>query len=294
MKLVYFQDPKRNYGDDLNPWLWEQLLPGMLDDDGSSLLIGMGTILEPWFCAGLDPAARKIVIGSGGGMEVPPICPDDSWEIFAVRGPLTASYLGLDLSLAATDPAMCLRDLWPRHEGERLRVGFMPHHSSLRHWDWAATCAEAGLDYIDPHGDPMSVTTQINGLRLIVTEAMHGAIVADALRVPWLPVQINPLNYVGKWHDWGASVRMPIHFKPLPHLYDPLYGNTARNVLGGGLRHAAWQLRRRSGNRERRRAVEMLRGYAEAYQPYLSDDRNLDRALDLFHAALIRFRTARG
>ena len=46
MKLAYFRDPKRNFGDDLNPWLWDQLLPGLIDDvDDDRFLIGMGTIL---------------------------------------------------------------------------------------------------------------------------------------------------------------------------------------------------------------------------------------------------------
>ena len=54
MKLVYYQDPKGNFGDDLNPWLWERLLPGRLDDDPSELLVGMGTILEPWFAEIVD------------------------------------------------------------------------------------------------------------------------------------------------------------------------------------------------------------------------------------------------
>jgi succinoglycan biosynthesis protein ExoV len=292
VKLAYFKDPDGNYGDDLNPWLWDRLLPGVIDDDGSSLLIGMGTILEPWFVEQLDPQVPKVVMGSGGGMEVPVIELDETWQIHAVRGPLTASYLGLSPNLAATDPAMCLRDLWPRNVRPRSHVGFMPHHSSLRNWDWRAVCEEAGLDYVDPHGEPMATTQQISGLRLILTEAMHGAIVADALRVPWLPLQINRFNYVGKWHDWGASIRMPIHFKPLPALYDPRHRSSMKALLGRGARMALWELRRQSSRRERARAVEMLRGYAENYTPYLSADADLDRAIDRFRTILETFRHA--
>lgn len=290
MKLVYFEDPKRNFGDDLNPWLWDLLLPGMIDGDPSVLLLGLGTILEPWFAKDLDPAARKIVLGSGGGMSVPPMTLGPDWEVHCVRGPLTASYLGLGLETAATDPAMCIRDLWPRPEKPRGKVGFMPHHSSLRQWDWRKTCELAGLEYVDPHGEPMETMDQIANLRLILTEAMHGAIVADALRVPWFPLQINPINYVGKWHDWGASVRMPIQFKPLPFLNDPLHATTLSALMGKGARLAVYELRRKSSKRDQDQAVHLLQQYASVYDSYLSDDRDLDRAITQFREILDRFR----
>lgn len=291
MKLVYFQDPKRNFGDDLNPWLWDRLLPGVVDgDESQGLLLGMGTILEPWFVQDLDPAARKYVLGSGGGMSVPPITLDESWKVHAVRGPLTAAYLGLDPALAATDPAMCIARHWKRPEKPRGAVGFMPHMGSLRRWDWEKICRDAGLEYVDPHGEPLAVLEQIANLKTILTEAMHGAIVADALRVPWLPLQINPINYVGKWHDWAASLKIPIHFKPLPDLYDPLREQAMGDLWAKGARMAVYELRRRSSKREVLKATETLHNYAEHYQPYLSADADLDRAISHYEGILDRFK----
>lgn len=291
MKLVYFQDPKRNFGDDLNPWLWDQLLPGKIDDDPSLLLLGLGTILEPWFVKDLNPAARKIVIGSGAGMSVPSLQLGPEWDVHCVRGPLTASYLGIGPDKAATDPAMCIRDLWPRPREPRRKIGFMPHHGSVRQWDWRRTSEAAGLEYVDPHGEPLAVLDQIANLRLILTEAMHGAIVADALRVPWFPIQINPTNYVGKWHDWGASVRMPIHFKPLPFLYDPLHGTTLHTLLSKGAKTAAYELRRKSSKRDQDQAKHLMQQYASVYGSYLSDDRDLDRAINHFRGVVDLFRS---
>ena len=289
MKLAYFRDPKGNFGDDLNPWLWEKLLPSLIDDvDDGRILVGVGTILEPWFAADLPAAAKKIVVGSGAGMSVPTLAIDESWDIVCVRGPLTAAYLGLEASLAATDPAMCIRDLWSHSGTGSGRAGFMPHHRSLERFDWQRVCADAGIDFIDPHAAPLDTLDQMAGLRLVLTEAMHGAIVADALRVPWFPLQISPINYVGKWHDWAASLRMPIHFKPLPDLYDPLRHRTPRELLAGGLRPALYEWRQGSSRRERDRAVHLLRVYAEKYESYLSEDADLDRAIDLFRSRIAR------
>jgi hypothetical protein len=37
MKLYYFRDPIGNFGDDLNLALWDHFLPGLLDQDPSTL-----------------------------------------------------------------------------------------------------------------------------------------------------------------------------------------------------------------------------------------------------------------
>lgn len=295
MKLVYFQDPKRNFGDDLNPWLWDRLLPGLIDGNATSgMLLGVGTILEPWFVEQLDPAARKFVLGSGGGMSVPAIRLDDSWTVRAVRGPLTAAYLGLPATLAATDPAMCIGRHWETPATKRGGVGFMPHHALLRRWDWRKTCESAGLIYLDPHADPLATIDQIAHCDLVLADAMHAAIVADALRVPWFPLQISPINYVGKWHDWGASIRMPIHFQPLPDLYDPLLQRSLAGLSREGLRKAAYELRRGSSRRDADKTVEALQAYARDYEPYLSADADFDRAISAFEERLSLFRKELG
>ncbi|CAH0495461.1 polysaccharide pyruvyl transferase family protein [Novosphingobium sp. CECT 9465] len=290
MKLAYFKDPEGNFGDDLNPWLWDQLLPGTIDDDPASFLIGVGTILEPWFVQDLPAGARKYVLGSGGGMSVPPLVTDETWSIFGVRGPLTASYLGLDLSLSTTDPAMCIRDLWQRPDRPTGKVGFMPHHRSLARWDWKSICEQAGLAYLDPKAEPSGTIDAIANCSKVLTEAMHGAIVADALRVPWFPLQISPINYVGKWHDWAASLCMPIHFKPLPDLYDPAREHDMRKLLLSDPRSALYQYRLKSGKREQARAVHVLSQYAQNFDCYLSEDAQLERAIDRFMAALERMK----
>lgn len=200
VKLFWFNRPGGNFGDDLGPWLWPKLLPGLLDDDSADWLVGIGTLLNER----LPPRGRLTVLGAGAGLGHPPMI-DARWRVLAVRGPLTAQVLGLSPALAAGDPAMLAARFVPPPE-VRAQVGFMPHYSSLDRWDWAATAAELGLVFVDPRVPVDATLLQIAGLASLLTEAMHGAIVADALRVPWVGVSIDPGFHAFKWRDWGASV----------------------------------------------------------------------------------------
>ena len=45
MNLYYHQSPLGNFGDDLNTWIWDELLPGWRGWDPDRVLIGVGTLL---------------------------------------------------------------------------------------------------------------------------------------------------------------------------------------------------------------------------------------------------------
>ena len=46
MKLYYYRATQGNFGDDLNSWLWEELVPGRWsDEDDGELFCGIGTII---------------------------------------------------------------------------------------------------------------------------------------------------------------------------------------------------------------------------------------------------------
>ena len=59
---------------------------------------------------------------------------------------------------------------------------------------------------IDPRDDPLAVLAAIGRCKVLLSEALHGVIVADALRVPW--VAIRPLARIhrAKWADWADTV----------------------------------------------------------------------------------------
>ena len=216
MKLYYYKDPVGNFGDELNPWLWYGLAPELFDDDDSSLLVGIGTLIND----NAPAAPRKLVFGSGVGYGSAPASKCD-WHFYCVRGPLSARALGLDPALALTDPAVLLTELMPNSSVARSgMVSFMPHHASLRFADWRAICEQAGINYIDPSDNMHDVVFQIRRSRLVIAEAMHLAVVADAFRIPWVPVVCYDHILRFKWDDWCQSLGMQYEPQQLARVWD--------------------------------------------------------------------------
>ncbi|MCJ7996439.1 polysaccharide pyruvyl transferase family protein [Rhizobium cremeum] len=211
MKVFYYQDPQKNFGDDLNEWIWERLLPGVWDEDDSSLFAGIGTIIGPL----MQPFADRkwTVFGSGVGYgPLPTGFGGKNWNIACVRGPLTAQLLRLAPETAVCDGAMLLRRLpefAPLPEVERNGTIFMPHHSALHYGDWEAVCQRAGIEYVSPRSDSIETLERIRRAKLVIADAMHAAIVADAMRVPWVPVSVSPNTSTFKWLDWTMSLNLP-------------------------------------------------------------------------------------
>jgi len=210
--LYRWQGSAPNFGDELNTVLWPALLPGFFDADPSARFLGVGSVLD----ARHPAAPLKIVAGSAyGGYEPKPRL-DTSWAVHWVRGPLTAAALGLPAALALGDPAA----LAPQALGVARRqgqdIGFMPHFESAARGAWQQAAALAGIRLIDPRDPPLQVLDAIARCRLLLSEALHGVIVADALRVPWIAIRPIAPAHRPKWPDWSATMGLDLRFQALP------------------------------------------------------------------------------
>jgi hypothetical protein len=213
IEIVYYRDPALNFGDDLNAWIWDAVLPERVKASDKLVLVGIGSILTQERLGAYAGSARQVVVlGSGTSYGVPP-ADMSGWLIKAVRGPMTAAVVG-EPQASVTDGAALLAAA-PQLIGEtqvRDKVLFMPHHRSLRGSRWAQAAALAGLEFVSPQETVPAILAKFARARLVVAEAMHGAIVADTLRIPWIPVAASPAVDEFKWRDWTRSLDLP--FEP--------------------------------------------------------------------------------
>lgn len=214
MTPFYWESAHGNFGDDLNLWLWDFLLPGFREIADDVLLVGVGTVLN---AALLPPEGRKLVIGSGFGYGEAPDMSGSDWDVRALRGPLTAAKFGHDPSFGIVDPAVMVTDM-PEFQTIAKTGGtvFVPHWESTVGGLWPQLCRLAGIGYIDPCDEAGDVIRRIAGADLVIAESMHAAILADAFRVPWVAVSTSASINSFKWNDWAQSLGLTYTPRRIP------------------------------------------------------------------------------
>lgn len=206
MDLFYCKIDTGNFGDDMNAWFWQDVFPEYPDVFPDTTMFGIGSLL---WRDNIEAFDKILVMGSGTGVgTIPKVLPDHlhfAW----VRGPMTAAEMGLPPEAAVSDGAILCPRL-PRFAGAGAARGgaiFVPHCGTERlALDWPGITARAGLELVSPAQDAETVIRRIAGAELVVAESMHAAILADAFRVPWVPLALSPAFNYFKWKDWGRSV----------------------------------------------------------------------------------------
>ncbi len=212
MELYYWKVTPSNFGDELNPWLWNQLIPEELNAFNDEVLfLGIGTLLNHK----LPLRKKKIVFGSGVGYGDKPKL-NDSYSIYFVRGPLSADILKLDNNKYITDPAILIslyENSLKRKILKKYPISFVPHYETYMFGDWDIVCKRCGIHCISPFSNVEDIMVDILSSDLIIADAMHGAILSDTFRIPWIPVH-SSYGHINsfKWQDWTKSMFIP--YKP--------------------------------------------------------------------------------
>lgn len=236
MELKYWKEKLKNFGDDLNGWLWPQIFEN-IDNENNVCFLGIGTILNKKALdnIGIDNYEKKIVFGSGVRPDLfrRKLTLDNTWDVKFLRGPLSSEYFDNKYDYI-TDSAYAIRQLdsfstLMNHE-KKYEVSFMPYFHSLQFIDWETICEELGFHYISPFADNGIENTliEIASSKKLIAEAMHGAIVADLFRVPWQRFIFstyyheNPYISDYKWNDWLLSVGL----ENVNPIRTPIYTNS--------------------------------------------------------------------
>ncbi|CTQ49794.1 polysaccharide pyruvyl transferase family protein [Jannaschia donghaensis] len=230
----FYYSVTTNFGDHMNAWMWRDLCPALVQGN-SPRLVGVGSLLSHNLD---DVPGDKVVFGTGTGYSGLPT-PEQAarWKIYCVRGPLTARHLGLDPAVAITDGAW-LVDRLPEYANlTRARRGtvFVPHWTSSQYGNWAAQCAQMDVDFVDPFWDGKRVLSAIANADLAIVESLHGAIMADYYRTPWIAVSSPARVLKFKWLDWCGSLDLSYRPFELPasDIFDARLQGRAMGANGG-------------------------------------------------------------
>lgn len=212
MKLYYHKAPAGNFGDDLSPWLFSLFIPNLPDlADDQHCIFGVGTILTE---GNLSKFLKPIIFGSGGTYKtVPSRAVLERCNFICVRGPLTRDLFGLPKDLPLCDPAIYIPKLLePAMISDTKKTVFVPHHLTVvgELGSEISNAVEQALDIeiVSPREDFRVVIDSIRSAELVLTESLHGAIIADAFRIPWRAVALSPMFNWFKWRDWSYSVEI--------------------------------------------------------------------------------------
>lgn len=219
MRLLHYRPRVANFGDDLNEEIWPGLVPALFgaavpDRCNSAAFVGIGTII------GIDPGkSRELhIFSSGTGYTDISLWRDCRVTYHCVRGPITAQVLGLADDRALTDGAI-LAPLLSKYRSDAKvvgRVAVVPHYETIAFPGWHEAALLAGFDLVDPRDTPLKVLAALSSAALVLTESLHGAILADSFGVPWRPFAVSRNFSTAKWADWSASLGLDIEIALVP------------------------------------------------------------------------------
>ncbi len=224
MKLIYHQGA--NFGDAINPIIFNHYVNDVLEQKDNFELFGIGSIL------GLkrpSSGVKKAVVFSSGfaaGAEstygkLPSGAELEKYDFRCVRGPLTCKKLGLHPEKGIADGAILLSDVLPNSREKKYSFAYMPHVGSLDFYsNWKGLIESLGIKFINPSDPVQRVLTEVQETEVLICEAMHGAIIADTYRIPWIPIKTNTLINDFKWNDYCKSLSLSYNPQIFKTLYD--------------------------------------------------------------------------
>lgn len=188
-----------NFGDDLNPLLYEGLSGTRLrlaTDRHAPHFLGMGSILA-------QATESSIVLGAG---LIKPATVKQPLKVVSVRGELTRQHLGITDDLPLGDPMVLVSRLMSPDRGDD--IGFIPHVSEL---PAIRERVPANVRLIDVRRQPDEVVREIGRCGIVLSQSLHGLIVADAFEIPniWIAPSKKMVGGEFKFFDYFSTIDAP-------------------------------------------------------------------------------------
>lgn len=204
---------KPNFGDALNPDIISYVSRREVRwaRAGHAEIVGFGSIFHMVRKAVLE--AKNPVYVWGAGLMQP--LPTDFVKYVAfqaVRGPITSSLLGLDSFVAMGDPGLLAPEALDVQAApiKQWKYGIIPHISQ------ADLPIYTQLHQTLPNSKVINLLTndvrrtlkEISACEIILSASLHGLIVADALEIPNIWLEPQPLNKQSrfKFFDYALSI----------------------------------------------------------------------------------------
>lgn len=178
----------------------------------------------------LDYSTNRVVVFTSGYApympstygEVPNFdCPE--FDFRSIRGPITEQFLPQKTqAIPHGDGGLLVSNFIPGAKVQK-GVGLMPHLSTeLRFPRIKCLCEELNIKYISPRVEGDVGARMISGLDFLITEAMHGAIVADSYGVPRINITFSKGINLYKWEDYhyGVGLSKPVFFHIRPTMFE--------------------------------------------------------------------------
>ena len=205
---AYLKWSKNNFGDELNDLIfpslgykkciqYNKINLQSLDKD---CILGLGTLLTKKVKSPVTVAGA----GSDGQSK-----PQANLDYQFVRGKLTTKFLNLKDSLGIGDPVYYLFDYIHSKQlkVKKHKIGIIPHWKSLKQI--------SSENVISPFLPVDDFINKVSECETILAEAMHGAMCADILRIPFAPIKIHGEFNEFKWQDWASIMGFDLRFGSL-------------------------------------------------------------------------------
>lgn len=203
----------RNFGDDINfsflPNLtgYTHLLHKKNQYNRTTNYLMIGSILT-------DKYTDEQSIIWGAGMLKERTLKHKPKQVCAVRGPLTRDVLlksGIECPEVYGDPALLMPYHYYPYIQKKYKLGIIPHHSHIKSTLLNRFKNDDEIKIIDftSYPDWKTVIKQMLACDFIVSESLHGLIIAEAYKIPNIWVSFGEIKQDFKYEDFFRSIHKP-------------------------------------------------------------------------------------